>query len=225
MPEPFTARNARSARGGGARHRTAAVAFALLAPFAAKAAEFPPGTMAGWSEKAFSGRTDYRIARLDGRDALHATCADGASGLFYEQPIDLDATPILEWSWRVPDRGDSPADETSRAGDDFAARVYVVKDGGLLRWRTRAINYVWTRSLPEGSHWPNPFLEQAHMVALRSGGSNGWVTERRDIRQDFLTFHGEEPGSIDAIAIMTDCDNVGAEAKAWYGTIRLLPAD
>jgi hypothetical protein len=37
---------------------------------------------------------------------------------------------------------------------------------------------------------------------------------------DYRRIFGEEPGAVDAVAIMTDTDNTGASATAWYGDIR-----
>jgi hypothetical protein len=51
------------------------------------------------------------------------------------------------------------------------------------------------------------------------------VTERRNLRDDFKRYHGLDVEAIDAVAIMTDCDNRAAKASAWYGGVRFLPAD
>ncbi|MBK8909059.1 MAG: DUF3047 domain-containing protein [Rhodospirillales bacterium] len=80
-------------------------------------------------------------------------------------------------------------------------------------------------TMPAGASWPNPFASQAHMVALRSGAPAApgqWVTERRNIREDFRRFHGQDVERIDAVAVMSDCDNRNASAEAWYGRIRFL---
>jgi hypothetical protein len=61
------------------------------------------------------------------------------------------------------------------------------------------------------------------MVALRSGPGDGWVTERRNLREDFRRLHGVDVERIDAVAIMTDCDDRGTAAQAWYGGLRFLP--
>ncbi|TVQ56160.1 MAG: DUF3047 domain-containing protein [Rhodobacteraceae bacterium] len=206
--------------------RLALIAFLALAAHAAQAPlVFEPSAIAAWRAHAFKGRTEYRLVDTETGPALHARCDASASGLVLERAIDLRATPILEWSWRVDATLDPSVDETTRAGDDFAARLYVVRDGGLLRWRTRAVNYVWASAQPAGADWPNPFASQAHMVAVRSGPGDGWATERRDLRADFRRFHGIDLDEIDAVAIMTDCDNRGVTAEAWYGAIRFLPAD
>jgi hypothetical protein len=63
------------------------------------------------------------------------------------------------------------------------------------------------------------------MIALRSGPGDGWAKERRDLRADFRRLFGEDVTSIDAVAIMTDCDDRGARAEAFYGGLRFLPAE
>lgn len=204
--------------------RAAPVIAALMAfcvPSLALALEYSVQDIAGWERERFKGETTYVI---DG-EALKAKCDNSASGLFLRKTIDLRATPVIEWSWRVDAVFDPSVNEKSKAGDDFAARIYVVKDGGVAVWRTRAINYVWASAMPVGADWPNPFASQAHMVALRSGppaAPGQWVTERRNIREDFKRFHGRDIEAIDAVAIMSDCDNRGGSAEAWYGPVRFL---
>ena len=197
-------------------------ALLLAAAPTAAGMRFAPGDIAAWPEHSFDGSTRYETVEAGAGPAVHAVCDGSASGLFLEREIDLTATPILEWRWRVTDGFPGTAPERSKPGDDFAARLYVVRDG-LLPWQTRALNYVWTRAEPAGAAWPNPFASQAHMIALRAGPGEGWHTERRDLRADFARFHDIEPESIDAVAIMTDCDNSGGRAEAWYGGIRFLP--
>ncbi|WP_404379284.1 DUF3047 domain-containing protein [Caenispirillum salinarum] len=201
--------------------------FPLLTTAPALAVTAEPADIMQWQAKSFQGETDYALDAVQGRVAVRATCRDAASGLFLERPIDLRETPVLEWSWRVDETfpADGPAEDT-KAGDDYPARLYVVKDGGLLPWRSRAVNYVWASAAPEGADWENAYASQAHMVAVRSGPPpepGAWVTERRDVAEDFRRFHGSAPEEVDAVAIMTDCDDRDAEARAWYGAIRFLP--
>lgn len=190
---------------------------------------FPPEALIAWRRHSFSGDTEYSLAAVDGVPAVHARCDDSASGLFFDETIDLEATPILEWRWRVdavfPDAAEFS--ERDKAGDDFPARVYVVRESALP-WRTRAVNYVWASGESVGADWPNPFARQAHMVVLQSGvqpsaDEGAWRVERRDVRADFRQFHDRDLDRIDAVAIMTDCDNRAASAEAWYGEMRWLP--
>ena len=178
------------------------------------------GDVAGWEEKIFDGTTLYETVRRDGRSVVRATSRGTASGLYLEQRIDLDATPILRWTWRVDDTlGD--IDERTRAGDDYSARVYVIRSHPVFLWRTRAVNYVWASTQAQGETWPNAYTDASHNVAVRSGdGDTGqWVEERRDVRADFRELFGESIRYVDAVAIMTDTDNTGGAAVAYYGDI------
>jgi len=187
--------------------------------------EIPPEEIVRWDEHSFNGSTVYDLVEVDGRKAVHAICEDGtASGLFYRGGIDLTETPILEWSWRVDDTLED-VDETHRQGDDFAARIYLVEDRRLLPWRARALNYVWANEKPRGSEWVNPHTSRVRMVAVRSGPPEEpgtWRTERRNVRLDFRELHDRNVSHLQAVAIMTDCDDTGERLEGWYGSLRFL---
>ena len=183
-------------------------------------ARFSQGDLSGWQTKVFSGKTSYSVKSIDGRTALHANSAATASGLFHKVNVDLNKTPILYWAWKV-DNVLVGADERTRTGDDYPARVYVVFSGGAAFWRTRAINYVWSSKQPINSNWRNAFTGNAQMIAVQSGTEHvgQWVEEHRDVLADYRSIFGKEPGKVDAVAIMTDTDNTGTTASAWYGDI------
>ena len=182
---------------------------------------FSAGVLTGWKTKDFKGQTQYQLSKIDGVQALKADSDAAASGLFYEQRIDLEKTPIMNWRWRIENRM-GKIDEQAKSGDDFTARVYVVKSGGLVFWNTKAINYVWASTSPKDKTWPNPFAgDHAMMMAVRSSSdeTGTWYTEKRNVREDFKRLTGEDIKSIDAIAIMTDTDNAKGKATAYYGDI------
>lgn len=182
---------------------------------------FSKGSLAHWERKTFKGVTDYRLVAQDGTVALRAGSDASASGLYRELRIDLTRTPYLNWSWRV-DRTLGALNEQSRAGDDYPARLYVVHRGEIAFWRTRALNYVWASATAAGTYWPNAFAGRAVMMfAVRSGDreSGRWVTEKRNVRKDWQRAFGEEVRQLDAVALMSDTDNAGGRAVAYYGDI------
>ena len=177
--------------------------------------------LAGWESKVFKGTTEYRLVQDNGRTVLRAHSRGTASGLFRKVQLDPARYRYLRWSWKIA----APVkngDEKSKAGDDYAARVYVVFPGRFF-WQTRAINYIWANRLPKGESIPNPFTSNTMMLAVESGPEKAglWLNEERDILTDYRRLFGSEPREIGAIAIMTDSDNTGNEASAWYGEISI----
>ena len=179
-------------------------------------ARFGAGDLSGWEGRSFAGETVYRPRE----GGLCAESRASASGLFRQIRIDLQQTPILHWSWKV-DRGLPPADERSKPGDDYAARIYVVFSGGVRFWRTRAINYVWSAAEHPGATWPNAFTASAQMVAVQGAQApvGVWRHESRDVRADLLRLFGVDIRYADAVAIMSDTDNGGGRTAACYGDI------
>lgn len=200
----------------------------LLCADAGAAEEFPVlignfsrGDLSGWEVKKFHGETRYRLVELDGRKVLQAISRQGASGLVKKQRIDLRVTPFLNWQWRIENRL-GPLPEQQKTGDDYAARVYVIVSGGWAFWRTRAINYVWSGGSEKGAVWENAFAgRNAVMIALRSAQDPvaAWRREKRNVREDLQKRYGKDFHFIDAVALMTDTDNAGGQATAYYGDI------
>lgn len=187
---------------------------------------FSAGSLEGWSRKLFSGETRYQLVAVDGRQLLEARARGTASALYRTLDLQLDPAPVLEWSWRVAEV-DTSIDERRREGDDFAARLYVVAETGPFFWQKLALNYVWSGSEPEGSHWPSPFTERSHMIVVQSGPApaSAMVRESRNLLEDFRTYFRVDQKRISGLALMTDGDNSGAEFRAWYGDIRLSSGD
>lgn len=182
---------------------------------------FSAGNLDGWQEKTFKDRTLYRFVKDNNSTVLQADSHSNASGLVYNQSVDLTKTPVLHWSWKVS-HSLGNLDDRTQSGDDYAARIYIVVSGGLAFWNTRSLNYVWANSRPEQTAWPNAFAGQnVMMIAQQSGNEKAgqWIHEQRNIRKDFKQFFQEDIKTIDAIAIMTDTDNSSKQAMSWYGDI------
>lgn len=183
--------------------------------------DFEQGLGPGWKEKSFSGHTEYLVVPDGNGHCLQATSRAAASGLALEKEYRLQDYPILSWRWKIEEVL-SQGDARHKDGDDYAARVYVV----FPHWffpKTHSLNYIWANRLPRGEVVPNPFTGNAMMVAVESGNAKRgeWIEERRNVLDDYRRIFGEEPPPVGAIAIMTDTDNTGGTAKAWYDDIRI----
>jgi hypothetical protein len=206
-----------------------AISLALALPVAGSSAEppvlvlgdFAQGTEA-WNQRIFKGETRYRVVEAEGRQVLEAVSEGSASALYRRQRIDLRQTPYLHWRWRIEATLGADIDERSKSGDDYPARIYLVRRGGLAFWRTRALNYVWSSAQPAGTLWSNAYAgDNVRMWAVDSGESTAgeWVSHSRDVRADWQAAFGEDIDSLDGIALMTDTDDTGRKARAWYADI------
>ncbi|WP_458527111.1 DUF3047 domain-containing protein [Onishia taeanensis] len=193
----------------------------LAGPLAAAETALSPRDMAGWPTRSFDGETDYRLVEQDGEWVLRAQARGQASAKYLEQEIDLDRTPYLHWCWRVSSTYPG-LEETSKAGDDYPARVYVARKTGWLPFQVQSVNYVWSSNQPAGTAWPNAFTARAQLLALEGGDTavGQWVAEVRDVREDFARLFGERPERLDGVALMTDGDNAGGDATAWYARLK-----
>lgn len=176
--------------------------------------------------------------------AIHAVSSASASGLIYRLDHSAADFPLLRWRWRVP-RAIPGGNEKSKAGDDYAARLYVTfrydpaKAGRGTRIKYglakklygeypphSGINYIWANWLPKGEATPNAYTDRVMMLAVRSGDSEAgdWITEERNILEDYRRLFAEDPPPVAGVAIMTDTDNTGSQAEAWYADIELSSA-
>ncbi len=180
---------------------------------------FSAADLSGWKEKKFKNRTRYRLLETQHNHVLLAEARASASGLFRKIHVDLHKTPYLHWCWQVIEPL-PPLPEETKAGDDYVARIYIVKQGGLAFWRTRALNYVWSSSHAREALWPNAFAgHNVMMLAVRNRDERGWICEKRNVRADWRRAFGEDPDQIDAVALMSDSDNSQERTVAHYGDI------
>jgi len=184
-------------------------------------ANFSKSSLEGWEDKVFTGTTSYQLLQLKDKKVLMAESQDSASGLIKKMHVDLKKYPYLNWSWSIENRLDIK-NEKIKSGDDYAARIYVVVDGGIMLWRTRAVSYVWANEASKGEIWQNAFAgKNAIMMALRSrqDKTSTWYSEKRNVYEDLKRLFGAEFRSIYAIALMTDTDNSHGQVKSYYGDI------
>lgn len=184
--------------------------------------QFSKADLTGWEPEYFVGETLYRLVPIkENSTVLCAESQGSASGLVRKVPVDLKKTPYLNWSWRITSAF-IHNDEKTKQGDDYPARIYLVIDGGLLFWQTKALNYVWAGRAPVDSLWVSPYIsDNVKLLAVQSGNSRAgaWQNQKRNVLNDLKKAFGKSITQIDAIAIMTDTDNTGNKAETCYGDI------
>jgi hypothetical protein len=206
-----------------------------------------PGTALpkGWEVlklAAHKNMTQYRFVEEGGGVVLHAKADNAASGLIYPVKLDVKNTPFIQFRWKVAQLIEG-ADNRIAAKEDSPVRIVLGFDGDKsklsLGEKTSAmlaktasgrdfpyaqLVYVWANAAPVGTVIPNPHTKRVQMVVAASGAADvgKWVTLTRNVAEDYKRAFGEEPGALTEVGILTDTDNTGASAEAWYGDIRLL---
>ena len=218
----------------------------LLAPRPAGADAIPlptPGSD-GWRPLVFRGsanQTRYSLESFEGMEVAKAESDCGASGLVLRlDAIRLDQTPLLSWRWRV-DRGLDLLQEQTKAGDDFAARVYIMfeldksRASTLQRLRHRlakliygndipgsALNFVWTSRISAGTVWDNPFEPSTKMIALAQGASTRWRSETVNVVARYRELFRTPIPPLMGLAIMSDSDNSCQRTEARFADFKFL---
>jgi hypothetical protein len=196
----------------------------------------------GWEPLTFKKiekHTTYTLVKDDDTVVVKAVAEASASGLTREIKINPTEYPIIQWRWNVTnilEKGDVHRKE----GDDYPGRIYITfeYDPSKLSFFEKAeyktiklfygqypplaaINYIWESKAPVGTMVPNPYTDRVMMFVVESGEAklNQWVVEERNVYEDYKKAFKEEPPMISGIAIMTDTDNTGESATAYYGDI------
>jgi Protein of unknown function (DUF3047) len=181
------------------------------------------GMPSGWRAYATPGGRpayDFVIAEDEGRRALSLKSRDEHSTIAREVHVDLEAMPILEWSWKVVELP-AGADVRTRATSDLTAHVLVVWPRVPEMLRSRLIAYAWGTTEPAGSVERSRKTRTVTFIVLRSGSEalGRWVTERRDVVEDYRRVYGDRPESPGAIAISIDTNDTHGSAAGFIGPI------
>jgi hypothetical protein len=200
----------------------------------------------GWEPLEFPNikrHSEYQLVVDDGTQVVRAQTGNSASGLLARVHLKPGAHLTLRWRWKISGVYNN-GDARQKSGDDYPARIYVAfafqPDKASFFERAKratvstlfgedlpgnALNYIWANRLPVDTVIANPFTDQTQMIAVNSGSAKAgqWVTVERDLVADYKRAFGTAPPAIVGIGIMSDSDNTGESATAWYGDIHLNP--
>lgn len=196
----------------------------------------------GWKPLIFEKipeHTQYDLVKDEQQVVVKAISRQSSSGLTREISIDPKEYPVIEWRWKVENILQN-GDVAQKSGDDYPARLYITfqydsSQIGLFekaKFETikllygqyppiGAVTYIWESKSPIGTMVPNPYSDRVYMFVTQSGSAklNQWLTEERNIYEDYKKAFGEDPPNISGVAIMTDTDNTKGSAVAYYGDI------
>ena len=176
----------------------------------------------GWQGQNWgSPKYDFTVTADDSTPAIHLKSDNDSSTISREIKVDVKQYPILQWKWKVvvlPKAGDARRKET----DDEAAQLYVTFPRFPSAVRSRIIGYIWDSNAPVGSIFPSQKVSTITYLVVRSGDADlgKWLTETRNVLNDFKRIYGEDPGeSVGAVAISINSQNTNARSESFFGEI------
>ena len=217
---------------------SAAVAALLLAWGSAPLRAADPGTMPvedwasqpeakagipdGWRGQNWgSPKYDFRVGTEGGRKVIHLKSAGDSSTISKEVKVDVKTWPMLQWSWRVvtlPKAGNACVSAT----DDEAGQIYVTFPRFPTAVRSRIVSYIWDTTAPVGTVCKSQKTGLVTYVVVRSGPADlgKWVTESRNVLEDFRKIYGDAPTEdVGAISLAIDSNDTSSTAESFFGEI------
>jgi|SRR5215468_1038361 len=180
------------------------------------------GIPSGWQgHKWGNPKYDFTVVADGTGKALELKSDNDSSSISKEVKVDVKQYPVLQWRWKVvtlPPRGDARKAET----DDEAAQLYVTFPRFPTAVRSRIIGYIWDSTAPAGSSFASAKVGTVTFVVVRSGSADlgKWVTESRNVSEDYKRIYGEEPGeTVGAVTLSINSQNTASRAAAFFGEI------
>jgi len=165
---------------------------------------------------------DMTIEEHEGHRVLHLRSKIESSAVRKDikGKVNLKETPILEWRWKavaLPKTGDC----RKKSADDQAAQLYVIWPRFPEAVRSQIIGYIWDTTAPAGSIVKSEKTSTVTYVVMRSGTADlgKWITERRNVVEDYKKIYGGQPDSPGFVSIAIDSDDTTSFAESVFGSI------
>lgn len=171
----------------------------------------------------------YVLFKESGNTFLKASSSGNSIQIVRQVKWEIDKYNYISWKWRLHKKPEG-ANEEARGKNDSGAAIYVLfqrKHIPFFSWKYQPVNvikYVWSSSLPRGKvvHKEKTKMGSkiyiGKFIVLQSGGEGGgWITEKRNVLDDYKKVFGESPRyNPFLIGILTDSNDTGSSAIADY---------
>src|SRR5262252_3280594 len=183
----------------------------------AKVGEFP----ADWKPRKDSGKDAYRVMEERGLRFLRADVRGLGVQAAKQYEWDLEAYPLLAWSWR-PLEFPTGGDERESKTNDSALAVYLLVPYSRIAG-PKAVKYIWSEKVPVGTHLEsNNGLTQVRVLRSGMAGRGEWQQEKVNVLEDYRKYFDtkETPKPI-GIAVLTDADDTKSMAAGDYADFKI----
>ena len=186
------------------------------------------GDLSEWQQQGFekvSAGTEYSILTDEdlGEQVVMIESNQGASGYIRSADLALSADAIVKITWRV-DAADNPADEKSKAGDDFPLRIYFADSTSIGADTLTLVHSIQSEA---GSMWTSPYSGMLAEFEQYAFGGTGtqlgvWHTTSLPIGKIWAEAFGNLPDKIVLVGFMGDSDNAGGSSQARLARLELI---
>jgi hypothetical protein len=170
----------------------------------------------GWELSVKTGEPQLQLVQDDGKPALRMRSEQASFSLQKKVQIALQKSPFLVWEWKateLPRGGDFRKSST----DDQAAQLIVAFSSSQF------ITYIWDTTAPKGTmaSAPAPLFKKIFAIVMESGPQelSKWITERRNLIDDFKQTFGEEPETIEGIRIQINTQHTESRGESYWRSI------
>jgi len=186
----------------------------VLVDFSKAQNTVPPG----WELLVNKGDAQLRLVSEAQSQVLQLRSEAASFALQKKMHIALQDKPFLVWQWKVthlPTGGDFRAHRT----DDQAAQLIVAFSS------SRFLSYIWDSTVPRGSagNAPAPPFRKILALVMQSGAQalGTWITERRNLIQDYTHLFGEAPAALQGLRIQINSQHTHSLAESYWKSILL----
>lgn len=170
----------------------------------------------GWELSVKTGEAHLQLVQDEGKQALQMRSEQASFSLQKKIRIPLKESPFLVWQWKVteiPKGGDFRHSST----DDQAAQLIVAFSSSHF------LSYIWDSTAPKGTFAsaPAPLLKKIFAVVMQSGtqGLGTWITERRNLIDDYKQAFDEEPEALEGVRIQINSQHTQSRAESYWRSI------
>ena len=183
------------------------------------------GVPSGWEKKEDKGKLNCLIEKDEqGKPVLHIKSNNASGGIHKVIEIDVKQYPYFTWKWKVikiPPKGDV----RKKGTDDQAGNIYVAFPGGFPELvRSKIVSYLWDSNAPKGLMTTSPKRGNTKNIVVENGSEKlgEWITEKRNVYEDYKKLFGEEPPKTAKVSIWIDSDDTESEAEAFYDNLMFM---
>ena len=178
--------------------------------------------LAEWDKPVHYGKGIWKVVDDAENQAIKLRTESSSFALEKNITVDLGQTPHLEWEWKVtvpPAGGNFSSPDT----DDQAAQLLVVFPKTFFE-RRKIISYIWDPTAPKGTIGAaaGPIYLNVKAIVVESGAGQigNWLTEKRNIVEDYWALFGEIPERAVAIRMQINSQHTKSVAEVFWRTIR-----